>query len=220
MDVQVIPGRMVEVPTADATGMDRRAFGEFIGPQGELASYALGWITGGDEQAGRMSVGIGAGNEGGGTFHIVVFPHDGTHAYGLVDTPFESVPQGGRDFTRAEGLAHHDLPFIWWVVDRVMERDPRAWWMKHWIWRTNCIQTKEVFEQQEPVLLVTHDADDGMWQLIGSSDAGPGAKLGHLWHAIDEDPTLMEVLDLEAGQRATRDGAGERWTRGTGQWSL
>ncbi|MFE6925586.1 hypothetical protein ACFVAV_31555 [Nocardia sp. NPDC057663] len=212
MNVDVIPGRMIEVPMADASGMDRRAFGEFVGPQGELASYALGWTTGSDPHAGRITIGIGVGNPGGATFHAVVFPHQGSHAYGLVDDPFEQVPQGGPDLTAEQARAHEDLPFVWWVVDRVMERDPRAWWMRHWVVGTQCIQTAEVFEQQEPILHVGHD-EDGWWQLIGSSDAGPGGKIGHLWHAIDEDPTLQDVLDLPVGSRATREGVARMWTK-------
>ncbi|MGW4635626.1 hypothetical protein [Nocardia sp. NPDC004415] len=210
-DVQVIPGRMSEVPTADATGMDRRAFGEFVGPQGELASYALGWTTGSDPHAGRITIGIGAGNPGGATFHAVVFPHQGSHAYALVDDPFEQVPQGGPDLTAAQARAHEDLPFIWWVVDRVMERDTRAWWMRHWVVGTQSVQTSQVFEQQEPILHVAHD-EAGSWHLTGPSDPGPDAKTGHLWHAIDEDPTLQSVLDLPAGTCATREAPTRTWT--------
>ena len=34
---------MVERPTPDAGGMERRAYGEFVGPNGELAfSHAIG----------------------------------------------------------------------------------------------------------------------------------------------------------------------------------
>src|SRR3546814_20857672 len=77
-----------------------------------------------------------------------------------------------------QARAHDDLPFVWWVVDRVMEHDPRAWWMRHWVVGTRCIQTAQVFEQREPILYVGHD-DDGWWQLIGSSDAGPDGKIGH-----------------------------------------
>ncbi|WP_280219605.1 hypothetical protein [Nocardia neocaledoniensis] len=212
MNVQVLPGRMLEAPTADVSGMDRRAFGEFVGPQGELASYALGWITGSDPHAGRITIGIGAGNPGGATFHAVVFPHQGSHAYALVDDPFERVPEGGPDLTADEARAHEDLPFVWWVVDQVMDRDPRAWWMRHWVVGTRCVQTAEVFEQQELILRVTHD-EDGLWQLVGSSDAGPDGRIGHLWHAVDEDPTLLHVLDLPTGGRATRANALGEWTR-------
>lgn len=39
--IQVLEGALVEVPTAEVTGMDRRAFGEFVGPHGELARTRL-----------------------------------------------------------------------------------------------------------------------------------------------------------------------------------
>jgi hypothetical protein len=141
-----------------------------------------------------------------------VFKHEGSYAFALIDEPFERVPQGGPHLTAEQARAHDDLPFVWWVADQVMERDHRARWMRHWLMGTNCIQTVEVFERHEPVLLVTHDADDGMWQLIGRTDAGYSGKIGHLHHAIDEDPTLIGVLDLPPGHRATRTHPGGPWT--------
>ncbi|GAA1674089.1 hypothetical protein GCM10009745_16420 [Kribbella yunnanensis] len=153
MNVQVIQGRFAEVPTADARGMDRRAFGEFI---------------------------------------------------------------GGPHLTAQQARAHEDLPFMWWVADNALATDRRAWWLLHWLLQTNCIQTAEVFDMREPVLLVGHDEDDGIWQLIGTSDAGPDGKLGHLSHAIDEDPTLIDVLDLPRGQSAVRSAVGGPWTRQLG----
>lgn len=213
----MLEGRLVEVPTAGAIGMDRRAFGEFVGPGGELASYAFGWALGSEPRAGRFSIGIGAGNPGGGTFHAVVFEHEGAYAFALIDEPFERVPQGGPDLTADKARAHEDLPFVWWVADHVMERDRRALWMRHWLLGTPCIQTLEVFERREPVLLVGNDADDGMWQLIGTTDAdGSTGKIGHLHHAIDKDPTLTEVLDLPAGCSASRTCIGGPWTRQRG----
>ncbi|XVU29707.1 hypothetical protein ACQPZJ_22285 [Actinoplanes sp. CA-054009] len=213
--IQVIEGALVEVPTADATGMDRRAFGGFVGAHGELASYAIGWTTGADPHVGRISIGIGAGNPGGATIHAVIFEHEGSHAFSLVDEPFERVPEGGPDLSADEARAHEDLPFMWWVADRVMERDRRAYWLRHWLLGTNSIQTAEVFERTEPILYVSHDADDGIWQLIGASDANPKTgKLGHLSHAIDEDPTLIDILDLTPGERVERDGPGRPWKPG------
>ena len=154
--------------------MDRRAFGEFVGPQGELASYAFGWSTGAEPHVARLSIGIGAGNPGGGTFHAVVFDHGDGHAFSLIDEPFERVPQGGPDLTADQARAHEDLPFVWWVADHIMERDRRAQWMRHWLLGTRCIQTIEVFELREPILRIGNDADDGLWQLIGTTDAGSG----------------------------------------------
>jgi hypothetical protein len=130
-----------------------------------------------------------------------------------VELPFEDVLEGGPDLIAEQARAHEDLEFIWWVADNVMLRDRRAWWMLHWLLGTRAIQTAEVFEKKEPVLLVVNDADDDLWQLIGTSDAGPDGKIGHLYHSVDEDPTLMDVLDLEPGESATRETVGGRWTR-------
>ncbi|MEH1169334.1 hypothetical protein V6V47_28540 [Micromonospora sp. CPCC 205539] len=213
MDIQVLEGALVEVPTADVTGMARRAFGEFVGPGGELASYAFGWSTGSDPHVARLSVGIGAGNPGGGTFHAVIFANEGGHAFSLVDEPFERVPQGGPDLTAHQSRAHEDLPFVWWVTDRVMRHDRRAWWMRHWLLGTTCIQTAETFARREPVLLISHDADDGIWQLIGATAAdGSTGKVRHLHHAVDEDASLIDVLDLPPGSSALREDVGRPWT--------
>lgn len=208
----MVEGAFVEVPTADAAGMDRRAFGEFVGPRGELASYAFGWITGADPHVARLSIGIGAGNPGGGTFHAFIVPTEESYAFSLTDEPFERVPEGGPHLTADQARAHEDLPFVWWVTDHVMQHDRRAWWMRHWLLGTTCVQTDEVFELREPVLLVSHDAHDGIWQLIGASDAdGDTGKVGHLHHAVDEDPSLIDILDLPPGRSAERAGAGKPW---------
>jgi len=211
---QVTEGQFVEVPTPEADGMDRRAFGEFVSVRGELASYAFGWTTTDDaEHVGRISVGIGVGNPGGGTFHASVLADREGHAFALVDEPFESVPQGGPDLTAAVARENENLPFIWLVADTVMARDRRAWWMYHWLRGTASIQTPEVFEREEPILLVAHDDDDALWQLIGSTDAADKGEIGHLHHAIDEDQTLLDVLDLEPGEEAERSTVGGPWTR-------
>ena len=213
VDIRILEGALVEVPATGARGVDRRAFGEFVGPRGELASYAFGWTTGSDPHVARLSIGIGAGNPGGGTFHAVIFSNEDGHAFSLTDEPFERVPQGGPDLTADQARAHADLPFVWWITDNVMQYDRRSWWMRHWLLGTNCIQTLEVFERREPVLLVSHDADDGVWQLIGASDADSSTgKMGHLHHAVDEDRSLIDVLDLPPGRSAVRGGPGQSWT--------
>lgn len=211
MNLKVIEGRLTE--TQVGTGVERRAFGEFVGPRGELASYAFGWTTESEHRVARLTVGIGAGNPGGASFHAIVFDNEDSYACSLIDEPFERVPEGGPDLTATEARANENLPFIWWVVDRVMERDRRARWMRHWLLGTTSIQTGEVFERTEPILYVSHDADDGLWQLIGASDADPAtAKLSHLHHAVEHDLTLLDVLDLEPGESAYRTGPHEPWT--------
>ena len=81
MEETIQEGRLVEVPTPDATGMDRRAFGEFVSGRGEMASYAIGWTTGAEPHVAHMTIGIGAGNPGGATFHTVLFPDDDDEGY-------------------------------------------------------------------------------------------------------------------------------------------
>jgi hypothetical protein len=155
----------------------------------------------------------GAGNPGGGTFHAFIVASKDGHAFSLSDEPFARVPQGGPDLTAEPARAHEDLPFVWWVTDQVMHRDRRAWRMRHWLLETTCVQTLEIFERREPVLRFSHDEAIGVWQLIGASEADARTgKVGSLHHAIDEDPSLIDILDLPPGRSAVRDGAGEPWT--------
>jgi hypothetical protein len=213
MRATVTPGELSAYPTGDATGMERRAHGEFVGPGGELASYALGWRTDTDPQEGRLTVGIGAGNPGGGTFHMRVFENEGSYAFQLIDEPFESVPEGGPHLMAEEARAKPDLEFVFWVGDNVLAKDPHAMWMEHWLLGTRSITTPEVFERKEPVLLVVNDHDDDLWQLIGPTDPGEKGLIGHLFHAVDEDPSLAAVLDLQPGEEAVRERVGGPWTR-------
>jgi hypothetical protein len=61
---------------------------------------------------------------------------------------------------------------------------------------------------------VVNEADDGLWQLIGSTDADSRTgKIGHLYHAIDNDPTMLDIIDLSPGRSASRADVGEPWTR-------
>jgi hypothetical protein len=211
---RVTEGRLVEVPTPDATGMDRRAFGEFESGRGELASYAFGWVSGGDERVGRLTIGIGAGNAGGGTFHMEVgLGEEGRYGLRLVDAPFAGVPQGGPDLTREEALAHEDLRWIWAASDRIMELDRRALWMLHWVLETLTYISAPVFAQAEPVLCVMHAAEPDRWAMIGASDVTADGRIHHLHHAVDEDRTLLDVLDLPPGEEAVRDAVGGAWVR-------
>jgi hypothetical protein len=161
-----------------------------------------------------MTIGIGAGNPGGGSFHIELRKGDDGLVMRLVDRAFDRVPEGGPDLSREQALAHEDLPFIWHVADAVAAADRRYWWMEHWLWGTRTFATKDVVAGTLPVLHVVREIDDGEWQLL---DGRPGseqeAHLFHLHHALDRDASLLEVLDLEPGQRADRAAAGDSWRR-------
>ncbi len=214
--MQIEEGRLVERPCPDCDGVERRVFGEAESPRYELASYAFGWTSGHDDLAGRITVGIGAGNPGGGSFHAEVLWVDGGFAMRLIDEPFEDVPEGGPHLGREEALAHDTLPFVWWVADEALEQDTRAAWLGHWLAQTGSIATTPVIEGTAPVRHVARAAD-AKWQLLCGTvapDVSENAGAFHVFHALDRDQSLLEVMDLEPGQRADREGAGAPWQRG------
>ncbi len=213
--MRITEGRLIERECPHCGGTERRAFGESVSHRGELASYALGWTSGHDDLAGRITIGIGAGNEGGGSFHAEVRMSEDGHAFSLVDEPFEDVPEGGPDLTREEALAHDTLDYVWWVADEAMLQDRRAQWMLHWLHHTMAIATAPVADGREPVRIVARDDDERAdWQLLCGTVPSDDPKPYHLFHALDRDQSLLEVLDLQRGQRAERRKLLGGWKRG------
>jgi len=93
---------------------------------------------------------------------------------------------------------------------------------KHWIdnWPfdqpRNCatFTMRQVLDGDEPILLVTHDADDHGWQFIGTTDASVAdGKLVSLEEIVHLDPTVLEVADLPPGWEAVREHVGGAWIR-------
>ena len=81
---------------------------------------------------------------------------------------------------------------------------------------TAAITTRQVLEGA-PILLVTHDADDGGWQfLCGTSDDPADGRVVGLGRMLTRDPSLGELADLPEGWRAWRASAGQHWERGQG----
>ena len=85
--MRIEEGRLIERECPHCGGLERRAFGESVSDRGELASYAFGWTAehADDDRIAHVTIGIGAGNEGGGTFHAEVHVHEGRYAMTLVD---------------------------------------------------------------------------------------------------------------------------------------
>jgi hypothetical protein len=210
--MRIQEGRLVEAPRPHCGHIEHRAFGESESPRGELASYAIGWTSGHEDVKGWMTVGIGAGNPGGGSFHIELRVSDGEPGMNLVDQPFEDVPEGGPDLTREVALAHPDLRYVWYVADEVMLQDRRAWWMEHYLRGTRAFATRPVVEGGEDVRHVIRD-DDGEWQLLCGTVPADEPQVFHLHHALDRDQTLLDVLDLEPGERADRESRDRPWLR-------
>lgn len=65
-----------------------------------------------------------------------------------------------------------------------------------------------------PILLVTHDADDGGWQFHTGGDANEDdGRVVSLASIFASDPSIGELADLPLGWRAWREAPGEPWTR-------
>jgi hypothetical protein len=66
-----------------------------------------------------------------------------------------------------------------------------------------------------PILRVTHDAEDGMWQFLdGSTVSQENASVVSLEEITRSDPSVMQLADLPLGWYADRSAADEPWRRG------
>jgi hypothetical protein len=95
-----------------------------------------------------------------------------------------------------------------------MAQDRRAKWMEHWLRGTRAFVTAGVQENLASVQSVLRD-EDGDWQLFDAPEDTPGEPLLlHLFHVLDADPSVLEVLDLAPGEAADRASPGDAWVRG------
>jgi hypothetical protein len=78
---------------------------------------------------------------------------------------------------------------------------------------TASITTRQVLEGA-PILLVTHDADDGSWQfLCGTTDDPADARVVGLGQMYKRDATLGQLADLPEGWQASRASPDLPWQR-------
>jgi|SRR5262245_46705987 len=79
---------------------------------------------------------------------------------------------------------------------------------------TAVFSTKGVTQGREPILFVTHDAEDGEWQFLGARGAAEDeASLVALSTIVKLDRTVAELADLPLGFVARRDSASAPWRR-------
>ena len=80
----------------------------------------------------------------------------------------------------------------------------------------NCttVIMRQVLDGSEPILSVSHFADDHCWGFVGTTDANVAdGRVVCLEHVLQLDPTIAEVADLEPGWDATRNVVGGPWLR-------
>lgn len=80
------------------------------------------------------------------------------------------------------------------------------------------VTCSHVVRERCPILLVTHDRDDGEWQFLcgrAEHQDSEGMKVA-LEEIIALDPTVAEVADLPVGNSANRADPDSRWMRSVG----
>ena len=79
---------------------------------------------------------------------------------------------------------------------------------------TAVITTGGIVAGADPILRVTHDADDGSWQFLpGTSVGSADARIVALSRICRLDPGVYELADLAEGWVASRPRAGAPWSR-------
>jgi len=72
-----------------------------------------------------------------------------------------------------------------------------------------------VIENDNPILYVSHDKDDGGWQFLClvHSHVEKDARVISLKNVLDKDATISEILELPIGFEACREKPGEPWKK-------
>lgn len=76
------------------------------------------------------------------------------------------------------------------------------------------ITIRQIIDDGQPILYVTHDEDDGMWPFLSG---GPAAMVDAMVLGLSEvhriDPSVGELADLPIGWIAERSAVREPWHR-------
>lgn len=76
------------------------------------------------------------------------------------------------------------------------------------------ITVVDILNGAKPILYVTHDEDDGMWQFLTGDDVEEDqARVVALEQVISKDSSLRELADLPKGWIAWRETATSKWIR-------
>ena len=75
--------------------------------------------------------------------------------------------------------------------------------------------TTQVLRLRQPILHVSHDAEEGAWQFHTGAQpvSAADAMIVALSEMVEHDPSISELADLPCGWFAERDGVGSPWRR-------
>lgn len=76
------------------------------------------------------------------------------------------------------------------------------------------ITVRQIMDGDQPILMVTHDADDGTWQFLTSGQVEVAdAMVVSLREVFCIDESIGELADLPLGWIAERSAPGQQWRR-------
>jgi len=76
------------------------------------------------------------------------------------------------------------------------------------------ITMKSIVYSNKPILHISHDEEDGMWQFLDGSDVNTeNAMIVSLKEMADIDPSIKDVSDLPLGCVAYREKKGDEWKK-------
>ena len=78
---------------------------------------------------------------------------------------------------------------------------------------TACISCKHIVDDNDPILYVSHDADDGGWQFLCGRDSHleEDAKVIGLEEITVIDPQINYIADMPLGVLGERENPKEKW---------
>jgi hypothetical protein len=79
---------------------------------------------------------------------------------------------------------------------------------------TGVFTTKSIMNDEEPIVYVSHDTEDGAWQFHGPSESTrESISYVCFHHIVDKDPSINELHDLPTGWCAWRERLSDPWVR-------
>lgn len=74
--------------------------------------------------------------------------------------------------------------------------------------------TKQIIEDNYPILQITHDEEDGGWQILcGTTNKPEDARIVSLYSLYEKDASIGEIADLPLGWIAWRKTKNSEWKR-------
>jgi hypothetical protein len=72
--------------------------------------------------------------------------------------------------------------------------------------------TKSILERRVPILMVTHDEEDGAWQFLdGSTPMMEDGRIMGLEEIVSRDNSILELANLPEGWMAIRSSPSSPW---------